>query len=348
MKHSVFFVFCFLLAGTLNAQIVRGDRILSLTPTHPSAAFGSPVLQPQTAATAGIYYDAAFEDTRAFIGADLGYAVLDRLLIGLAVNGTRSMSDQTGRFHAFLPRLRYYVINRPNLMVFGQAGTSLTNFDGERDYFKTLDVAAGVHFPIGFDALLTPKLSYVVTEGNNYLGLSLGLEVRTNGGEEEKAIAGFRKGRIMVGATSAGFTRIDDDYNAQLEVGAHYFLLDRLAVGGQFGYIGDYVTIRTGSNTAGTLTYKSLYAALAARYFLTEGRRLVWFAEGGLGHRRTVLKSDVLIDQDAEGEGCLTLGGGAQLYVKSNFALEVGPSAQYSFAAESWKYGLNFGFRFLL
>ncbi|PPK85207.1 hypothetical protein CLV84_2099 [Neolewinella xylanilytica] len=349
MQKFIYFLLFALCCNQLGAQIARGDKLLSLSSAFPSAFADAPVSRPQAAYNAGLLYDGQSGSVGLFFGGDYGYALRDRLVLGIGSLGLIDFSSDADNVIVLRPSVRYYAVNAPSLMVFGQVGSSLTRIGEENTYFETLDLTAGLHYPLGSGALLTPKVAYTVNEGPNVLALSVGLELLMNSDDAtDEVVAGIRKGRVMIGAESVGFTLRDDDSALGVELGGHYFVLDRLALGAQIGYRGDYARLRSGTGDGTSLTYTTFNAALAARYYLTAPSRRVWFAEAGAGHRRSALRSDILVDVPATSQQYLFFGGGMQRFVRENLALEVGPNVQYNFAGENWTYGLNFGFRYLL
>ncbi|MGB3801267.1 MAG: hypothetical protein WA952_15735 [Lewinella sp.] len=346
--NKLFLFLCLIGTLSLNAQIARGDKLVSLSSYFPAAQADVALSHPQTAYNAGIQYDGVSESTVAFYGGEYGYALRDRLLLGIGVLGIHEFSDGGSSTFLLEPRLRYYALNTPELMVFGQVGSAILRSEEIRQYFEAMQLTAGVHYPLSETVLLTPELSYDIREGRNSVMLELGLDVKIIKEEGEDVQSGIRRGRVMLGAQSARLAFRDGATGAGLEVGGHYFLSDRFAVGGQVGYSGDYAQIATGGGNTSNLNFVQWNAAAATRYYLSTNGRMAWFAQAGLGLRRTSFVSDILVDIDAQTNGFFFFGGGLQLFTSEQFSFEGGPALQYNLALGSWKYGLNFGVRWVL
>ena len=86
------------------------------------------------------------------------------------------------------------------------------------------------------------------------------------------------------------------------------------------------------------------------RIYLSTQRYLVWYIDGGAHYWRSNTSIDPGGSSSSDGRFSLGLGGGAQIFVRDNVALEIGPQYRYFFAeGENFGLlGLNFGVRYFL
>ncbi|WP_116108102.1 outer membrane beta-barrel protein [Lewinella sp. IMCC34191] len=347
MRNLFLSLLCFGCGLSLTAQMTRGDQLIALTSSFPAAQTVGAWSLPQAAHNFGLQYDGRSESTALYYGGEYSYALLDRLMLGAGVFGIKEFGENGTSSIFFQPRLRYYLVNAPSLQVFGQVSSIVAGADSDRQS-GGVQLAAGAHYPLTDVLLLTPQLSYYIDDGKNSLMLELALQLRLSKKQADKISAGIRRGRVMVGAQSARLAFRDGATGAGLEVGGHYFIADRLAIGGQLGYSGDYLKLGTGGGNSATLDYVQWNAAAAVRYYLSTAGRLAWFTEAGTGLSRTSISSDIQIDVDTASREYLFLGGGLQFFTSEQFSLEAAPTVRYSFESEDWRYGLNFGVRYLL
>ena len=332
----------------LAAQIQRGDRLFSLTSSFPATQFDRAWSVPQPAYGANLQFDEAASATSLTLGGDYGYALWDRLMLGVGIMGRQNFGKTFSGGYLIQPRVRYYVVNTAALMVFGQVGSSVVRSYSETPHLGNLQLTAGVHYPLTSSLLLSPQVAYLIDDGDNAFALDLSLQLRLGRGETEDVQAGIQSGRVMVGAQSARIALREGATTAGAQLGAHYFLTDRLAVGGQLGYGGDYVDIMVGVGNTAVLKLVQWDVAAAARYYLSATGRLAWFAEAGTGLKRSSVASDILVNVDAESRGYYFLGGGLQYFTSERFSLEAAPAVRYHSDRGEWLYGLNLGVRYVL
>ena len=339
LKPLLFFLF--LLTGTLSfAQIQRGDRLLSSDAT--GSGFG-PI--PSTLGGGNVSVTTEPGTMTAQYAATYGQAVLDRLMVGVGVNGYYSYQSEFSGGYTLSPFARYYFLNRERLMVFGQVGSSLNNGPGQSvRAFDRLSLAAGLHLPVAQDVFFTPRLEYTALEGRNIFGVGAGLDIRLRDSEDgEKAIGRVAEGQIMLGAESAGLGFRRNSVSGSFRVGGHYFLTDRLAAGVRLGAgFSRYDPEITGYN----LRSSNLDLGASARYYFNNERHVLWFAEAGGG--RAWQTNRIAGDPSSFNFSYLSAGGGAQIFLRERVSLEVAPQLDYNFATEKLGAGLKFGFRFSL
>ncbi len=351
MRPYLYLFALLLFSSIVTAQIQRGDQLIGLNP-------GGGLVAPYPSDLGGLsVYDNPYTDrTEAVLdlGLNYGYAVLDRLVVGANVGLGVAYADGMSGSYRLDPFARYYFLNQPKLGVFGQVGTRIW---GGREYssaFEQLDLQAGVQLPIAAGLLLTPAVEYSVQEGRNYLSVGAGLELllraRTEG---ESPTPSFGKGTIVLGAQSASFLRRRRILQGGFTVGGQYFLTDQFAAGVQLG-LGFYRVksadfLGSVRDAYGGL---SVDVGLSGRYYLTTARRLVWFVDGGAGYVRNWTTSNVSLDTQTTADGYLSVGGGAQYFIRNNVALEVAPQFRYNLQGDGLNprtsQGINFGFRVLL
>ena len=346
--RNLFLVLFYSATLSLGAQIERGDMLISLANYFPATQFDLAAVPPPAAYGTGLRYDAELGNTSLYYGGEYGYAVLDRLMLGIAIAGIHPLEANGWKSTLLQPRLRYYAVNRPGLMVFGQVGTSVVRVDPNQQYLGSWQLTAGLHHPLTGGVLLSPQLSYNFDSGPNSVVVGVTLDVRVGRSEAEDLEAGIRRGRVMLGAQSARISVRERATVAGLELGGHYFLADRFAVGGQLGYGGNFVELRTGNGTTASVHSTRLHLAASGRYYPSVGGRWAWFAEAGTGLMRSSVTSDILVNVDAETQAFLLLGGGLQYFTSEQFSLEAAPAVRYDFSREAWLYGLNLGVRYLL
>ena len=344
-----FFLFCCLLAGlsTVHAQVERGDDLLLLTGIAP---FRAPTPIPALANTAGLYRNPSLEETNLYFSAGYGKAIIAPLVIGGRVQGTASFGEYGRHAISLLPFARYYVINTPALLVFGEVASGLEAEPDDTRLFESAELSAGVQLPVGGGAYLSPTLSYQIHEGSNSLALGASLQLLLGDqGEEEAPSRTFRRGELMLGLEGASVNLFESGNSINANLGAHYFLTGRLAVGGLIGYGRSYNYYEIGGSTPDRyVRFSRLHLGAGARYYLTGGDRLVWFAEAGLGRFWESMDTNTGIDYFDGSFTYLTGGVGGQYFVTRRLALEAGPQLRYNLTSEQLIPGLNFGLRFLL
>lgn len=353
MPRSRFLVclalFLSLLTTPALAQVSRGSLLLRLTAASP---VHSPHPVPEAAAGLGLFRNPAPERTELYLSTNLAYAPLDRLLVG----GQFSLSVSAGgdhgrRSYALQPYARYYLVNRAQLLAFGEVSTVI-GYDGYDGYgFDRARVAAGLQLPLGGGTYLTPALQYSIGEGENSVGLAVGIEVLLGRRDTSSLPATnmLGRGRVMLGGQSGSYARTTSTNATGLELGGHYLLTDRLAAAALFGYSRSHASysFRNGTDNR-HLTTRELHLAAGLRYYLAVHHRLGYYAEVGAGRVSYTIDTNVGVDYFDPSFTYLTVGGGAQYFLRRHLTLEAGPQLRYDLTNERWVPGLNVGVRVLL
>ncbi|WP_116125458.1 outer membrane beta-barrel protein [Lewinella sp. IMCC34183] len=331
MKHTYLFLFFLLIAATLPAQLQRGDRLLTIaSPGEVSGVNGVDVYDTGEFGT--IFYDTRWEGGLGYVSATYGYVLHPRWVAGAGVSVGGTSSGGFDAAVALSPYLRYYLINRPNLLLFGEASTALgLGSEG----FNTSDyvpLRAGVQFPVATNVLLTPELTYTVGPGANRLAATFGIDLLLgrNNRPDERATGSFAAGDLLLGGQLASLSLQRNYYAGVLSGGGHYFLSPRFAVGAgltlqQSRFTSDF------NAPSGDNVYRQtqIGGGLSARYYLNQERHLLWFLEAGGTYGRRSDKSPFTPDTDSYSELGLLGRVGAHLFVRDNIGLEITPELRY-------------------
>ena len=350
MKNYCLLLFACLVSGAGFGQIVRGDHLISLSDLSRQTVRRQPISFPVPFAAAGVYRNSFDNETIAYLGASHDYAITDRFMLGATVEAAYDLRNEVGG-SALQPRVRYYAFNQSTLMAYVDAGTLLQY---ERDFsstFEVLNLGMGVHLPLTEALLLSPRYGFTVREGKNVSSFGVSLDFLLNRRvDAPAAVASFRKGSMMLGAGGLRINVQDEVLGTSFTLGAHYFLLDRLAVGAQVGQQGDYVRFRDQPGAKpDRLNLSSQQAAVAVRYYLTQARRLVWYTDAALGYRWSSIGGNVpLPDARTDSNLFLNLGGGVQWFLRDKLAIEFGPQVRQRLPEDEWLIGVNFGLRTII
>ena len=338
----------------VRAQVARGDLLLAL-PGTPDL-YTSPDLVRANYNFSNHY--------RSFgLGATLGYAFSDRLVVGASsfIYGSDYPSDDP-RVSAYsdlsvrlAPYLRYYAITGPRLGIYGEVSSPFQYASSGRFYeFNSLTLTGALQLPLSPRVRLGPALSYAVSKHSNTLNLLARLEIifgKAPGQLAEERSPSFRPGMVMLGGQQGRISRTGRTCSLQLGVGGHYFLTDRFAAGLLVGgYIQEHRD-NSGSQdrVAGKLQY---YTTISGRYYLSTEGRVRWFTELGtaLTQQTTYQRPNSQPLTTSSRNGIQLTGTlGAQYFLRNNLALELGPQLQRPLGKQGQTVAsLHAGIRFLL
>ncbi len=340
---------CLLLATScsLLAQIQRGDRLLRLE-------YDNSVVSDNLAT---LYHQSSGDYTELAVYPTYGIALTNRLVVGGQLYASLYRFSGEGFADIGLsPFVRYYPVNRARLGVFIEASTGVALSGGELFAGEALRLTAGLQLPLAPGLRIGPDLSYHLQEGWNTvsLGTRMELVLGRNTRSESTPVATFGKGSLMVGGQQASFNLRRD---AKIVFGgfslsAHYFLSNRLAAIGGLAFSATYGNLGTSQNDF-IISGVSPSVTTGARYYLSSGRRLVWFMES-----RATYAANFDTSPDRNGRDSyrysvqLAGGGGGQYWIRDRIALEFGP--EFRRVIESYDelstslISLNGGVRFLL
>ncbi len=252
------------------------------------------------------------------------------------------------------PYLRYYAVNRGDLMIFGQLSTGFSVDDFARvSAFSSISPQIGLHYPLAAGVLFTPTIGYYGI-GQAYSALSLGVGLQLvlgkNNRPEGRAVSNFQRGTLMAGAQGVNLSLREQSTSYGTELGAYYFLTDRVALGVAVAAARAAERIRLSTGDEKDVSYV-LGVGIGSRYYFSTARHVVWFAEAGVSYDRHIIQSSVRGNYRANYVYLLG-GGGAQIFLRDNVALEVGPQLQHRVFNEQYRteldFGLNLGIRFFL
>ena len=339
-----------------HAQVQRGDYIITLNEPRTFSE-NAQLLNAWDLGQA--YYNFSDKSMYLGIGPTYGYALTDRLVLGATGHFIlRTYLDQRYGSIALSPYVRYYLLRKSDLGLYaqvsssvgfvydwkGRTGISNTGFTG----FDVANFRAGLQLPVASGVRLGPVLDYQVLEDFNTLTVGAQIEVVLSKatGDEAGPVATFGAGSVMLGGQLASIGFRQSGVFGSLAVGGYYFLTNRLAGGLSIGL--------SGSRFGKTFVTKGLLftSELSARYYLTTGRRLVWYLGAGAGlitARRWY--DDSFGTPPSNGTNyAVNASLGGQYFLRDNLALEFGPHWRKVLDDEdSGKYvGLTAGVRFFL
>ena len=238
-------------------------------------------------------------------------------------------------------------------MLYGQLSTgfSIDNFKS-LSAFDGLSALVGLHYPLVPGVLLTPSIGYGRSEDYSvlFLGAGVQLVLGKNNRPEERAVGSFQRGDLLAGAQGVNLNFTESTTSYGTDLGAYYFLTERFALGVAMGLS------RSGQryiSSAGDEknVYYDLSAGIGTRYYLTTEQHTIWFVEAGASYDYDNVRST--ISGSADRNAVQLLGGaGAQIFVRDNVALELGPQLRYNIVGQEYlptvSVGMIFGIRFLL
>ena len=336
------------------AQLQRGDQLLSTSnvigPSGPNAHLSQLYFGPATQGTQWLIVSPRY-----------GFALTDRFVLGAQVFSLADIDRQFGNRLSFtlLPHARYYYINTPKLRAFTQVTSGIrSSFREDRDsqwyLFNSVVAATGVQWPVAPNILLTPQLTYHVEDGPNSVGLHVAAELvlgRNNRGEQP-VVGRLERHTVMVGIGLASLTIEKDASDSDATVGGYYFFTNRFALGAALG-LSHSRRRRLFRPRQDKLTFTTTDVSFGVfpRYYLNSAGYLRWFAEvgGELTQRYSTVSANTDgLENASSTDVALIVGGGVQLFVRDNIALEFGPRFEYFTEVDRPLYTLNFGIRFLL
>ncbi len=348
-----------LLLGTLTAtaQIQKGDRLLRL----------DAALSPGNVGSSGNLFQLAYYPSASYGvvngSVSYGFALTDRFVLGARVSGYQTFGEDPQFPGAndgsvgINPYARYYLINRASSMVFGELATGATLASGSAgriaDDFRA---GVGMSLPITSGVLATPTLDYNFGDGLNNVALGLHLEfvLGRNTRSEDTPVASFSKGSLLLGGQFAGLSVLRDGIAGGLAVGGSYFLTDRLTLAAALQLSGNSYGPEAFNRPFLDIKSRAIQLGpeIGSRYYITTGRRLVYFGEVGIGYvyAKSSFTSSTFDTEVKSSYFTASAGVGAQYFVRDNFALELGPSYQRALDADILFSGiaLSFGVQFLL
>ncbi|WP_116108802.1 outer membrane beta-barrel protein [Lewinella sp. IMCC34191] len=354
--RSTFTLLCFCLSLFAHAQIQRGDQIITLQ--EPSSTTGpAPIFNAYDFGESS--YVPSQDYGQFYLSPTFGYALTDRLVVGGTVLTLLDIYDRGWIWEIGLnPYLRYYAINGKKLGLYGQVSTVMgvvggrvpdVIIAGKGFYgFETATLRAGLQLPLATDVRFGPVLDYQIEPGRNLLALSAQIEIvlRRGGEAEATPVSTFRAGSVMLGGQLAGVGLRKNLVFGNFRIGGHYFLTNRLAAGLSLGASSTRFGVQT--------IWKgvTLSTDVSARYYVSTGKRLVWYAEAGGGYYTGRQWNDDQFDSpNYRGDYFSVTGAvGGQYFVRDNFALEFGPQWREVLdnPYEENSIDLNIGARFLL
>ena len=340
------------LATVGYGQLQRGDRLLGIL---PSLSFHTQTATPLADDNLGRLSFAPVDNTAEVRAAtDYGWMLSSRLAVGAAGSFYAGRSDYGSTSYLGLaPFFRYYFMNRTNLMLFGELSTSafLNNF-ARVTAFNSMSARVGLHYPLAAGVLLTPSIAYGSSEGYNgvYIGAGIQLVLGKNTRPEERAVGSLQRGNMLAGAQAANLSFYDGEITYGTKLGGYYFLSNRFALGVTLGGSRSGQQYFNGIRDE-KIVYYTIGVGLGTRYYLNTEQHILWFIEAGASYDKFIRQSrDRGYD---DGDTAYVLGGGgAQIFLRSNVALELGPQLRYRLPGglynKRFDLGLNFGIRFLL
>ena len=242
-------------------------------------------------------------------------------------------------------------------MVFGELATGATLASGGAgDIADNFRAGVGMSLPITSGVLATPTLDYNFGDGLNNVALGLHLEfvLGRNTRSEDAPVASFGKGSLMLGGQFAGLNVLEDGVIGGLAVGGGYFLTDRLTLAAAFQISGNSYGSEDFNRPGLDLKSRAVQFGpeIGSRYYVTTGRRLVYFWEVGIGYSyaKSSFTGSNFDTEIKSSYFTASAGVGAQYFLRDNFALELGPSYQRILDADISSSGiaLRLGAQFLL
>ena len=355
---SVLFVFlCFVFA---QAQLTKGTRFLGFPTGATNSSYRTPLaVYGGIGEAAGLFRDGS--NIFAFqFSPQVGSFVSDHLLVGstLYFNNVSFDFENGQTIVGAIPFARYY---------FNPASTSGTHFYGEVSlgYLTVLneDDLNATPFTIGAGVthMLAPNIAldgfariedFDITEDlNRTLIFGAGINILMNREtyfSRKSATPGLQAGTMMVGGTTGSLNFGLDGSDARsfsLEPQFFYFLSPQLAVGS--GVLMEFT-----SGSSGTIDFRSTNLGLSpqVRYYLSSGKRNLWFVSGGLNidYERDKIEGIIPESTVTETTADFAIGAGLNSFVSSNVALEIGPSIRIDPSDEDVRFGIDIGVQVFL
>ena len=332
----------------LQAQLQRGDQLLSVSGLQVAPGETVSPLLGDNLAVLRYFPQAAGGGGVLAAGIDYGYLLTDRLAVGGSLVGILGIGSGEGDGAAALnPYLRYYAINRPDLMAFGQLNVGTLAVNQGEFFDEGYALSAGVHLPLAAGILATPMASYQFNRGRNLftVGAGVTLVLGKNNRPDERPAANLQRGDVLLGAQSLSLGTREGVLTFGGGLGGYYFLSSRFALG--LALEGSRTRIEFGQRGTDAFVSSRLGFGAGARYYLTTTGRSLWFTEIGISRDRYRVddgfRTDFTVTQTS-----LLGGGGLQWFIRDNVALEVGPQLRYYTSDDELTVNANFGIRFRL
>ena len=343
MKHTFTLLLLFLLAGTARAQLQKGDRLHAIGGSNAILPVSSTPLNQGT--LGALEYNPYTDRGQFSVGGNLAWMLTDRFAIGTGVAANLYFGQGVGTSASLSPFARYYFLNRPEMMVYGEVGTSATKSLDRYSGASNLNLSAGLQLPVAPGILLSPSLTYAISEGRNFLSMGAGIELilGKNTDTEGQAIANLQRGDLLLGAQSLGVTFGKNVTSLGADFGGYYLLSERFALGANLS------VSHTGlgnDGSRGDFSYSAGGIGIGGRYYLTAQAHTVWFVETGASFSWANSKFSNV--SESSSQPYLLAGGGAQIFLRDNVSLEVGPQLRYATESGSYSLGGLFGVRFVL
>jgi hypothetical protein len=349
MRLTFTLLLILLFSSLTYAQLQKGDRVVTLINTPLPVQFGTGTTEPNLAIIAmgldGNYGALA-------IYPSYGFAVHDRLVIGAATITGTSFSTSGGI--GVSPYLRYYLVNRTQLGIYGQVASNLLYDGDEIKAFDRMEAGVGLQLPLMDNVRFGPLLQYVAGPGRNFIHAAARIEfvLGKNTRSEERSVAGFGRGSMMFGGQLMSLSLRDDYASGEIEVGGSYFLTDRWALGLSLGVGATRYSFGELAGSRFSFQSSNYLVSVAPRYYLASGKHIVWFVDASVGYQGQSIRFFNSSGESRMSSDAIfaTVGGGAQIFVRDNLALEMGPRL-----LRNWRDGrpetsiaLGLGVRFFL
>lgn len=330
-----------------TAQLTAGTHFFNTTNGPDGAAQSGGFAGGQLVFDDGVYFQ--------LLGTpNYGRFLSDHFLLGGSASlGIFNFSSTTSTLVGLGLFGRYYFNPAAvNNHFFAQLSSSISVVDlSDADIFVGLQLGGGWNRFITPDLALELSLAYVNDDigspsngGDLQLGAGINVFLSPNAWQNrEPATAGFGRGSLMVGGTSAGLSVDPGQTGAtsiNLSPNVAYFLSDRFALGANvaFNYFRGHSdanpeTIRVGIGPV-------------ARYYLGAIDNRVWFVYGGFDWEYTAFSSS--FGSNNYDSFNTYAGAGLNLFVTPNIALELGPGLYYSPEFRALSLQLRVGAQFFL
>lgn len=336
------FLVALFISTSLLAQLQKGDRLLTLSDGQLASSI---IEQAAVSEVIGTLVTSTEADGVAItIMPSYGFVLSEKVLVGGSLGVFSFLGDGFSNTNILVsPYARYYFLNKPELMVYGQAQAGLLTGD---DFFgsrTSAQAAVGLSIPVTNAVLFSPELGYQVQEGSNVLALSLQTEfiLGRHNRPEDKGIASFGKGSWMFGTSLGGFSIINRGANTySLSPEVHYFLSNNFALGAGAAFVTTNFQGLAASNTL---------LSLKGRFYLESGKHFTPYIQLGGLFFNNGFTGDFGFPVSSESSFGLDGGIGGNLFIRDNLALEVGIAGRSFPEFDSGLIiGINFGARFVL
>ncbi|MGB3799919.1 MAG: hypothetical protein WA952_08875 [Lewinella sp.] len=350
MRITCTLVFFCWFSCTRYAQIRRGDHLLTLNQTY---SLEGPTQLFNAADIGEVGFELGDRISYVSLSPTNGYALTDRLVVGGSLNiKVGQINGHWAKGFSIDPYLRYYVVNRERLGIYGQVGSRVAIIQEPVSAFDRANLRAGLQWPLTSGVWIGPAVDYSIRSGANYFSLGGQIEVvlNSNGRDEASPASNLHAGALMLGGQLAGIGMNKWIKSGFVELGGHYFVTKRWAMGLSLGAQGGRVDLLPPTRPV-EWPYR-LSASLSSRYYLVSDGRLLWYAEAGAGYSINHSDTD---NQRSTGipkseQYAYTAAVGGQYFLRHGIALEFGPQLRrFSQDGIGFTYvGITGGVRFFL